>query len=80
MIAELLRYPSGTAARAEGPDRRGNGLPDIPGTGMVIALQRRHEQGIGPDGADIEVVRRWPHGQPPRLLVPPDRIAGIRHC
>ena len=58
MIAELLRYPFGTATLAECLDSRGNGLPDFPGTGMVTALQRRHEQGIGPDGAKTEVVHR----------------------
>ena len=70
MIAELLRYPSGTATLAECPDCRGNGLPDFLGTGMVTALQFRHEQGIGPDGANTEVVHRWPHHEPPLLLVP----------
>ena len=74
MIAKLLRYPSGTATLTECPDSRGNGLPDFPGTGMVTALQFRHEQGIGPDGANTEVVHRWPHHEPPRLLVPPDYI------
>jgi len=43
MIAELLRYPSGTATLAECPNSRGNGLPDFLGTGMVTALQCRHE-------------------------------------
>jgi len=43
MIAELLRYPSGTATLAECLDSRGNGLPDFPGAVMVIALQCRHE-------------------------------------
>ena len=76
MIAELLRYPSGTAPLAERPDSRGHGLPDFPGTGMVTALQCRHEQGIGPDGADTEVVHRWPHHEPPRRLVPPDHSTG----
>ena len=76
MIAELLRYPSGTATLAECLDSRGHGLPDFPGTGMVTALQYRHEQGIGPDGADAEVVNRWPHHEPPRLLVAPDHITG----
>ena len=70
MIAKLLRYPSGTATLAECLDSRGNGLPDFLGTGMVTALQCRHEQGIGPDGANAEVVHRWPHHEPPRLLVP----------
>jgi hypothetical protein len=71
MIAELLRYPSGTATLAECLDSRGNGLPDFLGTGMVAALQRRHEQGIGPDSANTEVVHCWPHHEPPRLLAPP---------
>ncbi|MFZ0188265.1 MAG: hypothetical protein WAL72_15135 [Streptosporangiaceae bacterium] len=70
MIAELLRDTSGTAMRAERPDSRGNGLPDLPGTGMVTALQCRHEQGIGPDDANTEVLHRWPHHDSPRLLVP----------
>jgi hypothetical protein len=61
MIAELLRYPSGTATLAECLHGRGNGLPDFLGTGMVTALQGRHEQGIGPDGANTEGVRHWPH-------------------
>jgi hypothetical protein len=70
MIAELLRYSFGTATLAECADSRGNGLPDFLGTGMVSALQRRHEQGIGLDGADAEVVHRWPHHEPPRPLAP----------
>jgi hypothetical protein len=43
MITKLLRHPSGTAALAEFLDSGGDGLPDLPGTGMVTALQRRHE-------------------------------------
>ncbi len=39
MIAELLRYPSGTATLTECLDSRGDGLPDFLGTGMVTALQ-----------------------------------------
>ena len=70
MIAELLRYPFGTATLAECVDSRGNGLPDFRGTGMVSALQCRHEQGIGVDGANTEVVHRWPHHEPPRPLAP----------
>jgi hypothetical protein len=58
MIAELLRYPSGTATLTKCLNSRGNGQADFPGTGMVTALQCRHEQGIGPDGADTEVVHR----------------------
>jgi hypothetical protein len=68
MIAKLLRYPSGTATLAKCFDSRGNGPPHFLGTGLVTALQCRHEQGIGPDGADTEVVHRWPHHEPPLLL------------
>ncbi len=71
-----MRYPSGTATLTECLDSRGNGLPDFLGTGMVTTLQCRHEQGIGPDGANTEVVHRWPHHEPPRLLVPLDYITG----
>jgi hypothetical protein len=70
MIAELLCYPSGASTLAECLDSRGNGLPDFPGTGMITALQCRREQRIGPDGADTGVVHRWPHPEPPWLLVP----------
>ncbi len=80
MIAELLCYLSGTATLAECLDSRGNGLPDFLGTRMVTALQCRHEQGIGPDDADTEVVHRWPHHEPPRRLVPADHSTGARHC
>ena len=75
MIAKLLRYPSGTATLAECLDSRGNGLPDFLGTGMITALQGRHEQGIGPDDGNTEVV----HHEPPRLLVPLDHITGAPH-
>ena len=71
MIAELLRDPFGTATLAECADSRDNGLPDFLGTGIVSALQRRHEQGIGLDGADAEVVHRWAHHEPPEPLAPP---------
>jgi hypothetical protein len=68
MIAKLLRYPSGTATLTERLDSFGNDLPDFLRTGTVAALQCRHEQGIGPDGANTEVVHRWPHHEPSRLL------------
>jgi hypothetical protein len=77
MIAELLRYPSGTTTLTECLDSRGDGLPDFLGTGLVTALQCRHEQGIGPDGADTEVVHRWPHHGPPRRLVPLTTAPGL---
>jgi hypothetical protein len=70
MVAKLLRYPFGAATLAECPDSHGNRLPDFLGTGMVTALQCGHEQGIGPNDANTEVVHCWPHHEPPRLLVP----------
>jgi hypothetical protein len=61
MIAKLLRYPSGTATLAKCFDSRGNGPPHFLGTGLVTALQCRHEQGIGPQGATTPKLRliRW---------------------
>jgi hypothetical protein len=76
MIAKLLRHPFDAATLTECLDRRGNGLPDFLGTGTVTALQCRHKQGIGPDGANTEVVHRWPHHEPPRLLGPPTTSPG----
>jgi hypothetical protein len=70
MVAKLLRYPFGAATLAECPDSHGNRLPDFLGTGMVTALQCGHEQGIGPNDANTEVVHCCPHHEPPRLLVP----------
>ena len=54
MIAELLRYPSGTATLAECLDSRGNGLPDFLGTGMVTALQGRPGA-----SARMTLILRW---------------------
>ena len=65
-ITELLRYPRGAAPAAEGAHRLRHGSPDLPGGGLRRALQCRHEHGVGPRGADAEVVHRWPHGGPPR--------------
>jgi hypothetical protein len=76
MIAKLLRYPFDAATLTECLDSRGNGLPDFLGTGMVTALQCRHKQGIGRDGANTEVVHRWPHHEPPLLLGPPTTSPG----
>jgi hypothetical protein len=61
MVAELLRHPRGTATRPERADRRGGGPPDLPGAGMLTALQRRHEHRIGPCDADAELVCHWSH-------------------
>jgi hypothetical protein len=76
MIAKLLRYPSGTATLAEGLDRPGHGLPDFLGTGMVTALQCGHEQGIGPDDTNTDVVPRWPHHEPPSTSCSPPHLRG----
>jgi hypothetical protein len=73
MIAELLCHPCDTATRAESLNSRRNGPPDIYSAGMVTALQRRHEQGIGPDNANIQV-----HHEPPRPLALPGYITGDR--
>jgi len=43
----------------------GDGLLDLPGAGPVIPLQRRHEQGVGPDSPDTGLVDRWLHREPP---------------
>ncbi len=56
VVAELLRHALGTAARAEGADGRGSGLPDLVVAGLLRALQCRHELGIGSDGAVTEAV------------------------
>ena len=65
-ITELLCYPRGAAPAAEGAHRLRHGSPDLPGGGLRRALQCRHEHGVGPRGADAEVVHRWPHRGPPR--------------
>jgi hypothetical protein len=78
VIAELLRYPLGAAALAECLESPGDGLPDLTGAGLVAALQRRHEQGIGTDGADAEVVHRWPHRELLHSYLPLDSIPGVR--
>jgi hypothetical protein len=66
VIAELLCHQFGTAPAAERTDGYCDGFPDLPGIEFFGALQRRHEQGVGTDGADAEVVHRWPHREPPR--------------
>src|SRR5215831_19273985 len=66
VIAELLRYPLRAAQVTERPHGRGHGPPDLPGGELLRSLQGRNEQGVGPDGADADVVNRWLHGEPPR--------------
>jgi len=40
------------------------------GAAFITALQRRCEQGVGPDGVDAAGVVRWPPRQPPSVAVP----------
>src|SRR5215472_3880702 len=70
VITKLLCYPFGAAPAPERTDGGGDGLPDLAGAEFIGALQRRHEQSVGPDGADAEVVRIWPHREPPRWRIP----------
>jgi hypothetical protein len=58
VVAKLLRYPFGTALAAEFMNGRGDGIPHLTRAGIIGALQRRHEQGVGPEGADAEVLHR----------------------
>jgi hypothetical protein len=58
MVAKLLRYLFGTAPAAEFMDGRGDGIPHLPRAGIIGALQHRHEQGVGPQGADAGVLHR----------------------
>jgi hypothetical protein len=66
MIAELLRYPFGTARAAERPDGRGNGLPDLARAGLIGALQPRYESGVSPDSTQAQMSPSRPHFEPPR--------------
>jgi len=58
VVAKLLCYLFGTALAAEFMDGRGNGIPHLTRAGIIGALQRRHEQGVGPEGADVGVLHR----------------------
>src|SRR5690242_4123989 len=79
MVAELLSHELGAPARTESAHGPGDGLPDLSGTGLVAALQHRHEQGVGPDSADAGLVCRWLHREPPVRWIPgyPDGDLGI---
>jgi hypothetical protein len=66
VIAKFLRHAFGAATRAEGADDLSDGLPDLELAGLLTALQRRDEQGIGPDGTAGKLMYRCPHRQPPR--------------
>jgi hypothetical protein len=58
VVAKLLRYLFGTALAAEFMDGRGDGIPHLTRAGIIGALQRRHEQCVGPAGADAGVPHR----------------------
>jgi hypothetical protein len=58
VVAKLLRHLFGTALAAEFMDRRGDGIPHLTRAGIIGVLQRRHEQGVGPAGADAGVLHR----------------------
>jgi hypothetical protein len=58
VVAELLRYLFGTALAAEFMDGRGDGISHLTRAGIIGTLQRRHEQGVGPEGADVGVLHR----------------------
>src|SRR6516162_3162186 len=74
MIAELLRYPSGTASATERPDRHGNGLPDLSGVGSVTTLHSRREEGVGVQAAGAEIIHNRPHHVAPIRSYPPPAI------
>jgi hypothetical protein len=58
VVAKLLRYLFGTAQAAEFMDGSGDGIPYLTRAGIIGALQRRHEQGVGPARADAGVMHR----------------------
>jgi hypothetical protein len=66
VVAKFLSYALDAPARAEHINGRCDGLLDLSGTGLVTALQRRCEEGVGPDGTDAGLVHRWLHREPPR--------------
>jgi hypothetical protein len=51
VVAELLCYPFGTALAAVFTDGRGDDMPHLSHAGIIRALERRHEEGVGPQGA-----------------------------
>jgi hypothetical protein len=78
MIAKLLSHAFRASPAAKRAHGRSDRLPDLPGGGFLRALQRRHEQGVGTDGADAEIVIRWPHlGLLHSYHL--DYITGVRH-
>ena len=61
VVAKFLCYPSGTAQAAEFTDGSGDGMLHLSRAGIIRALQCRHEEGVGPPGADAGMLRRYPH-------------------
>jgi hypothetical protein len=58
VVAELLRYPFGTALAAVFTDGRGDDMPHLSRAGIIGALERRREEGVGPEGASARVLHR----------------------
>jgi len=58
MVAKLLCYPSGTALAAEFTDGRSDGMLHLSSAGIIRALQGRHEEGVGPQGANTRMLHR----------------------
>ena len=58
VVAKLLCNLFRTTEIAECANGYGNCVPHLLGTGVLTALQCRHEQGIGPHRADAEGVYR----------------------
>jgi hypothetical protein len=58
VVAELLCYPSGTALAAEFTDGRSDGMLHLSSAGIIRALQRRHEEGVGPQDSNTRMLHR----------------------
>jgi hypothetical protein len=58
VVAKLLCDPSGTALAAEFTDGRGDGMLHLSSAGIIRALQGRHEEGVGPQGANTRMLHR----------------------
>jgi hypothetical protein len=58
VVAKLLRYLFGTALAAEFMESRGDGILHLTRAGIIGALQRRHEQGVGSEGVDAGAMHR----------------------
>jgi hypothetical protein len=81
MIAELLRYPSGTASATERPDRRSYGLPYPSDAGCVTTLQSRREEGVGAKATGAEIIHNRPHHVSPiRSYRPHLRLSSGEGC